>query len=198
MRYASCFFSLGLALAAGCVADPVPYYQVRRTEPGGLSTDEIVKLAKAGTSDAIIIEKINSTGVAVKPTAEQLADLKKEGVSDAVLNAMTTASRPSTNTRTRILITITGTPTTTATAPIGPVGTGTATPITGIVTTTIPVTITPRPILREGTPSERTVTEGRGGPDDGPFGFILLGPRHLETGPISEVAGSNSIPLETD
>ncbi|HVE43407.1 MAG TPA: hypothetical protein VNM14_26250 [Planctomycetota bacterium] len=91
MRYASCFFSLGLALAAGCVADPVPYYQVRRTEPGGLSTDEIVKLAKAGTSDAIIIEKINSTGVAVKPTAEQLADLKKEGVSDAVLNAMTTA-----------------------------------------------------------------------------------------------------------
>jgi hypothetical protein len=91
MRYAACFFCLGLALLAGCYTEPVPYYQVRRSDPGGLSTDEIVKLSKAGTSDAIIIEKINSTGIAVKPTAEQLAELKKEGVSDAVLTAMTTA-----------------------------------------------------------------------------------------------------------
>jgi len=91
MRYAACFFGLGLALLAGCYTEPVPYYTVRRSDPGGLSTEEIVKLAKAGTSDAIIIEKINSTGIAAKPTAEQLADLKKEGVSDAVLSAMTTA-----------------------------------------------------------------------------------------------------------
>ncbi len=91
MRYASCFFCLGLALAAGCATEPYPYYQVRRMEPGGLNADEIVKLAKAGTSDAIIIEKINSIGVASAPTAEQLAELKKEGVSDAVLNAMTAA-----------------------------------------------------------------------------------------------------------
>ena len=48
-------------------------------------------MAKAGTSDAVIIEKIKATGVAAKPTAEQLADLKKEGVSDAVLGAITGA-----------------------------------------------------------------------------------------------------------
>jgi hypothetical protein len=91
MRFAACFFGLALSLLAGCATEPVLYYQVRRVEPGGLSTDEIVKLAKAGTSDAIIIEKINSAGVATKPTAEQLADLKREGLSDSVLNAMTTA-----------------------------------------------------------------------------------------------------------
>jgi hypothetical protein len=92
MRYAACFFCLALSLLAGCVAEPVPYYQVRRTSPGGLGTEEIVKMAKAGTSDAVIIEKIKATGVAAKPTAEQLAELKNEGVSDAVLNAMTNAT----------------------------------------------------------------------------------------------------------
>src|SRR5262249_27680541 len=78
-------------LLAGCVVEPVAYYKVRRVEPGGLSTEEIVKLTKEGFSDEAIVEKIRSSGVAAKPTSDQLAALKKEGVSDAVLDAMTAA-----------------------------------------------------------------------------------------------------------
>jgi hypothetical protein len=91
MKYAVCLLCVGMSLLAGCVAEPVPYYRVRRVVPGGLTTEEIVRMAKAGTSDAVIIEKIKTTGVAALPTADQLADLKKEGVSDAVLGAVTSA-----------------------------------------------------------------------------------------------------------
>jgi len=91
MKYAACFISLGLSLLAGCVTEPVPYYQIRRTQPGGLTFDEILKMSKTGSSDAIIIEKIKSAGVATKPSAEQLAYLKKEGLSDDVLKAITDA-----------------------------------------------------------------------------------------------------------
>src|SRR6185503_17038206 len=82
----------GILLAAGCVIDGGPYpYRVRTTRPGGLSSDEIVRMSKSGVSDEVILEKIKEEGVAGKPTSDQIASLKKEGLSDAVLGGMVAA-----------------------------------------------------------------------------------------------------------
>src|SRR5689334_796451 len=91
MRYAACFFCLALWLRAGCRAEALPDYHVRLPEPGGPSGEEGDLTAKAGTSDAIRIEKISATGMSARPAAEQPPEVKKEAVSDAVLNAMTSA-----------------------------------------------------------------------------------------------------------
>jgi len=48
-------------------------------------------MSKAGTSDSIIIEQINKAGLDARPTSEQIASLKAQGVSEAVLQAMNTA-----------------------------------------------------------------------------------------------------------
>ena len=83
--------ALGLvALLAGCYTEP---YRVSRTvtTPGGLTSEEIVRMSKSGLSDAVIVEKIQSEGVSARPTAEQIESLKREGVSDAVVQAMIAA-----------------------------------------------------------------------------------------------------------
>jgi hypothetical protein len=90
MRALCILFSAWMCLEAGCVIDAGPYYRVR-TVPGGLSADDVVRMCKSGVSDEVIIEKIKEEGVAAKPTSEQLASLKKDGVSDAVLGAMLAA-----------------------------------------------------------------------------------------------------------
>ncbi len=90
MRTLKILLGASLCLASGCVFDTGPYYRVR-TIPGGLSTDKIVRMAKSGVSDEVIIEKIKDVGIAAKPTSDQLASLKSEGVSDTVLGALLAA-----------------------------------------------------------------------------------------------------------
>lgn len=51
-------------------------------------------MSKAGISDAIIIEKIKADGITVRPTAEQIVSLKKEGLSDLLIQSMVSARVP--------------------------------------------------------------------------------------------------------
>lgn len=74
----------------GCVVGPVTRYRVIQT-PAGVTSDEILRMTKAGLSDAVIIEKINAAGVTAQPTAEQIESLKKQGVSEPVLAALASA-----------------------------------------------------------------------------------------------------------
>ena len=48
-------------------------------------------MSKAGLSDSVLLEKIRAEGVAARPTAEQAESLKKEGLSDAVVEGMENA-----------------------------------------------------------------------------------------------------------
>lgn len=92
MKPIAVLLGLVLGVASGCVG-PAPRYRVRTVTPAPppLLQEEIVRMSKAGLSDAVLIEKINTDGLEARPTAEQIASLKKEGVSDAVLRAMISA-----------------------------------------------------------------------------------------------------------
>jgi hypothetical protein len=85
-------FTLAAGLLGGCVVSSGPYYRVRQVRPAGLSSDEVVKMSKAGIADSVITEKIRSDGVARRPTADEVVSLKKDGLSDAVIDAMLTAT----------------------------------------------------------------------------------------------------------
>jgi len=76
---------------AGCYIGPAPGYRVREVRPPGLTIDEVVKLTKSGLSDDVVLEKIKEAGVATRPTSDQLASLKQEGVSERVLKALVDA-----------------------------------------------------------------------------------------------------------
>ena len=91
MRTAAWVSGLSLLLLAGCVVGPVPRYRVREVRPAGLSIEEVARMSKAGLSDAVLLEKIKSDGVAARPSADQVVSLKNEGVSEAVVAAMLTA-----------------------------------------------------------------------------------------------------------
>ena len=91
MKSIAGLLGLMLCLLSGCVIGPVPRYRVREAAAPPLSSEEIVRMVKAGLSDVMIIEKINANGLEARPTAEQIAALKKDGVSEGVLRAMLTA-----------------------------------------------------------------------------------------------------------
>jgi hypothetical protein len=99
MRYLL-VLTAGLILG-GCYVAPYPRYRVREVRPPGLTTEEVVKLTKSGLSDDVVVEKIKEAGVTVRPTADQLAALKQEGVSDRVLQALVEA--PITGTEQRVV-----------------------------------------------------------------------------------------------
>lgn len=92
------FRLVGLAacLLAGCLVGPVPRYRIRSSPPAEppLTSEEILRMSKAGISDGIILEKIKADGIAVRPTAEQIVSLKKDGLSDLVIQSMVTARVP--------------------------------------------------------------------------------------------------------
>jgi hypothetical protein len=97
MKRILCLVSLAVALTAGCVfgpPPPYPGYVVRPPAPAPsppLTDEDIVRMSHAGISESVMIEKINSNGLTVRPNPEQLVNLKKEGLSDNVLQAMVTA-----------------------------------------------------------------------------------------------------------
>ena len=89
MKY---FLSLAVALIlGGCYVGPAPRYRVREVRPPGLTAEELVKMTKSGLSDDVVLEKIKEVGVATKPTSDQLASLKQQGLSDKVLKAIVDA-----------------------------------------------------------------------------------------------------------
>jgi hypothetical protein len=92
MRTAAWIFCLSGLLLGGCVVSSGPYYRVRQVRPAGLSSEEVLKMSKAGIADSVITEKLRSEGIARRPTADDVVSLKKEGLSDAVIDAMLTAT----------------------------------------------------------------------------------------------------------
>jgi len=86
---------------SGCYVGPPPGYRVREVRPPGLTIDEVVRLTKSGISDDVVLQKIKEAGIATRPTSDQLASLKQEGVSDRVLQAMVDA--PVTGTEQRVM-----------------------------------------------------------------------------------------------
>src|SRR5688572_20750466 len=87
MKYVLLVLGFLACALPGCVVEPYPVYRVREI-PGGLTSEAIVRMSKAGTSDAVLLQKIADEGMAARPTAEEVETLKKEGLSDAVVAAM--------------------------------------------------------------------------------------------------------------
>ncbi|MCX6911056.1 MAG: hypothetical protein NTY01_23855 [Verrucomicrobia bacterium] len=56
-----------------------------------LTSSDIVKMSKAGISDDVIIQTIQSTGSNFHLTAEDVESIKRDGVSDRLVAAMQTA-----------------------------------------------------------------------------------------------------------
>ena len=59
-----------------------------------LDNEAIVTMVKAGLSDEIVLAKISSSPASFDTSAQALADLKKEGVSDRVIMAIFEAANP--------------------------------------------------------------------------------------------------------
>ena len=88
---------LATLLWTGCYVGPAPRYRVGEGTSSGrppLTMEEVLRMAKGGISDAIIIESMNARGIAARPSSEELASLRKEGLSESVLAAMVTARVP--------------------------------------------------------------------------------------------------------
>lgn len=84
---------LGVALA-GCVLPPRPIYRTQVASPPlrpALTTEDVLKLVRAGISEAVILQKLKSDGIAVAPSSDDLVALKKEGAGDRVIEAMLAA-----------------------------------------------------------------------------------------------------------
>jgi len=84
-------------LTSACVVERARGYPEVRTPPPAaspLAPDAVVRLVKAGVSEDIILEKIKADGVVSRPTSDQIVSLKKDGVSDRVIEAMISARVP--------------------------------------------------------------------------------------------------------
>ncbi len=73
-----CSFVLAIALCAGCATKGPP----------PLTVSQIVQLSNAGVPPDDIIQRMKQSGATYPLDASQLARLKEEGVSDAVINYM--------------------------------------------------------------------------------------------------------------
>jgi hypothetical protein len=73
--------TIGLAFSGGCATTPT--YQ---TPP--ITVAEIVSMSQAGVPAQAIIQRIRASGTVYRLQASQLAQLRKEGVPDAVVDYM--------------------------------------------------------------------------------------------------------------
>lgn len=62
--------------------------------PGNLTVEEVVRLARAGFSEDLIITKIKRNGKAFDLSTDELLELKKEGVSDNIVKFLLDPSQP--------------------------------------------------------------------------------------------------------
>lgn len=59
-----------------------------------MDTDDVVRLAKAGVGEDVIIAQMQAAKARFVLTADDIVRMKKEGVSDAVLKAMIQSAKP--------------------------------------------------------------------------------------------------------
>jgi hypothetical protein len=58
-----------------------------------LTNTDVLKLIEAGLSEQVIIDKIGTSPTSFKLETDDLVELKKAGLSDALISAMLTASK---------------------------------------------------------------------------------------------------------
>jgi hypothetical protein len=75
---------------SACYAEPAVRVHIRPNPPP-LGVDEVTRLMDAGISDSVIVDEIKTRGMSARPTSDQIVALKKEGLSDAVLQTMNEA-----------------------------------------------------------------------------------------------------------
>lgn len=80
-------------MVGGCVWG-YPEYRAGPPAAPPVTLDAVVRLGKAGVSDDLIIEKLLTDGIASRPTPTQIVALKRDGVSDRVLEAVAQARVP--------------------------------------------------------------------------------------------------------
>jgi hypothetical protein len=92
-----------LAAVGGCccVYPPYPASHVAVVEgtanthaAAPMTLDEVLRLSKAGISEDLILSRIRTEGLNSKPTADQVIEMKRLGVSDRVIEATIGASVP--------------------------------------------------------------------------------------------------------
>ena len=90
MRRAGGLLTLVLLGVTGCTYGPRGYYVEPPVAPARqpVSREDVRTLVQAGVGDEIILARIRTEGVTARPTAEQVVDLKKEGTSDKVVEAL--------------------------------------------------------------------------------------------------------------
>ena len=64
-----------------------------------MSTDDVQRLAQGGLADEVILAQIRAEKATFELTSEQILDLKKRGISDAVLKAMIETRNPASEAR---------------------------------------------------------------------------------------------------
>ncbi len=90
MRRVRGLLTLVLFGATGCYYGPRAYYVEPQVAPARqpVSREDVRTLVRAGVGDEIILARIRTEGVSARPTAEEVVDLKKEGASDKVVEAL--------------------------------------------------------------------------------------------------------------
>jgi hypothetical protein len=86
--YAVCL--VAVICGSGCLAQPAAAPGPTTT----LSLEEVVKLTKAGLSEEIIVAKIKKAGRAFDLTADEILELKRSGVTDAVIKVLVDPTQP--------------------------------------------------------------------------------------------------------
>ena len=81
-----------LLILSGCVYEGRAYYTEEVASARyPVTADDLRALSKAGVGDDVIVARLETEGVPARPTAEEVARLKQEGVSDRVMQAWVSA-----------------------------------------------------------------------------------------------------------
>ena len=83
---------LGIGAVTGAVAGAVIGDKIKKPQTpqaaAQMTTDDVVAMVKQGTTDSLIIDKIKSTNSKFTLSEAQIANLKQQGVSSKVIDAM--------------------------------------------------------------------------------------------------------------
>jgi len=87
-KTAAAALSTGLLGVIPFLTVQTPVRALAATADGGLTVEDVIKLAKAGLSEDIIIQQIKRKGHAFNLTTDQLIALKAANISDRIVEAM--------------------------------------------------------------------------------------------------------------
>lgn len=105
MKYVILFIALLIVTISSTGCGSMYYRQYEREtvlpDSNAMSIDGVVRLAKEGLSDDVIVSQIKATNSYFELTTDDIVELKKVGVSEKVINAMIKTSKVVANRRAR-------------------------------------------------------------------------------------------------